>query len=227
MAEKSKKVPQPQPPVEYYDPILIAFVRGYTGEVVSDLNTALAYATLHGLRIDKFKRRKVLPRVQRVIDLMRPHNPPTVLDVGCGRGTAMWPMMEAFPTTFFVGVDEYEGRSKDLCAIRDNGVSQILGGLHLSATSLTGVETKSHPFTVCLEVLEHIRDDEAAVRELLRVTRERVFISVPSVPDWNPDHLRLYTAGALKNLWLRAGAAKVVVHDDVPKHFVAEITPKK
>jgi 2-polyprenyl-3-methyl-5-hydroxy-6-metoxy-1,4-benzoquinol methylase len=71
-----------------------------------------------------------------------------------------------------------------------------------------------------LEVLEHIHDTEAALRETLRVARRFLVLSVPSRPDNNPEHIHLFDAGRLERLLLAAGAARVSF-DSVPGHLIA------
>ena len=217
----------PPPPPAYYEPLLYAFILGRTGERVTSVEDAQIAAELYGLRISKFLRKPPLPRVLKTLELIREvnPNPESILEVGCGRGTAMWPMMEALAGTRFYGADSYEGRGGDLRAMRDAGVAQIGDGYHLPAQALTGLARASHDAVLCLEVLEHLetdRDVEAAAGELLRVSRDLVLVSVPSVKDGNPDHKRLFTAGALRNLFLRAGAARVELQE-VPKHFVVSV----
>ena len=211
----------------YYENILNAFVWGSV-QTTRTVEETLNEAASRGLKVDKFKRRSILPRVVKVMDWVRGMDPlpVNVLDIGCGRGTAMWPMLETFPGVRFTGVDIYEGRSLDLRKLRDAGVSSIVEGYHTGAEALTGIQPKFYDISLMLEVLEHLETDkdvEKAVREAVRVSKRFVMISVPSVKDWNPDHKRLFTARSLKNLWLRAGARKIEI-EEVPKHFVARIT---
>lgn len=224
--------PATPPTPSYYEPLLMAYVRAKAEESLETLEDALAWVELQGRvrDIDKFKRKKVLPRVLAVIDLIQQVDsaPQSIVEIGCGRGTALWPLMETFPETQFTGTDSYPGRGTDLQAMRDRGVRQIEEGLCLPAHRLSGLTSGGYDISLCLEVLEHLdtdREVEEAARELLRVARQAVIVSVPSVKDWNPDHKRLFTAGELRNVFLRAGAGRVVV-TDVPKHFVALIRPK-
>jgi ubiquinone/menaquinone biosynthesis C-methylase UbiE len=219
----------PQEPTRYFEPLLLAFVRGHSGDpTLATTEAALETARSLDLHVDKFKRKRTLERVLKVIELVRPFAPATILEVGCGRGTAMWPMMEAFPDTKFTGVDNYPGRGRDLQIMQSQGIAQIDEGLCLSAAKLSGLSDRTYDVTLCLEVLEHLETEkevESAAKELLRVSKKAVVVSVPSVPDHNPDHKRLFTEGILKNLFLRAGGKSVTI-TSVPKHFVALILRK-
>ena len=61
---------------------------------------ALDRARSHGraCKLHKFKRIDELPRVRRVIGMLRGALRPTsLLDVGSGRGAFLWPLLDAFP----------------------------------------------------------------------------------------------------------------------------------
>lgn len=227
MARKPPPTTPPEP-VRYYERLLFAYLYGHTEIAPSSLEEALTLAGMSpgGLKqTDKFKRRKLLPRIEWVLQQLRGSFPATVLDVGCGRGTAAWPIIEQMPEVLYTGTDEYPGRGEDLRLMRNAGISEIYDGLSLPAQALTGISDSAYDAVLCLEVLEHLetdRDVEAAAGELLRVSRDLVLVSVPSVKDGNPDHKRLFTAGALRNLFLRAGAARVELQE-VPKHFVVSV----
>ena len=53
--------------------------------------------------------------------------------------------------------------------------------------------------------------------------RRHIVVSVPSKPDDNPEHIRLFTADSLTRLFLDAGAEKVAL-DGVLNHFMALVT---
>jgi|WetSurMetagenome_2_1015567.scaffolds.fasta_scaffold62545_2 SAM-dependent methyltransferase len=72
---------------------------------------------------------------------------------------------------------------------------------------------KSFDYSLCLDVLEHVNDDRIALTELIRVTREKVFIAVPQedsmlsdygltlAPYRDSTHLHYYTLGSLEALF--------------------------
>jgi hypothetical protein len=71
-----------------------------------------------------------------------------------------------------------------------------------------------------LEVLEHLARPHLAAAEAVRVSRRFVVASVPSKPDDNPEHVRLFSGASLEGLLRDAGARSVRL-DYVPGHIVA------
>ena len=60
-----------------------------------------------------------------------------------------------------------------------------------------------------LEVMEHIPDTEAVVRNAVRLAKNYIIVSVPSKPDDNPEHIHLFFKEDLKSLFLLHGCSKV------------------
>ena len=74
----------------YYSDLATAFVRGRLGNPLASIEDGIR----EGLRLHKFKQNIELPRVKRILGILRGLAPENLLDVGSGRGT--------FPTSFTV-----------------------------------------------------------------------------------------------------------------------------
>ena len=200
----------------YYLPLAAAFVRGRLGARDGESDeAAVARGVAEGLRVHKFKRNVELPRVRRVLGVLRGFAPARLLDVGSGRGTFLWPMMDAFPTMAVLAVDLAERRVLDFGAVARGGITRLsaarmdAGRLALAPASVDGV--------TMLEVLEHLPDPAKAAAEALRVARRFVVASVPSHEDDNPEHLHLFDEAALSTLF--AGARRVAF-EHVLNHLI-------
>src|SRR4051794_20000367 len=95
----------------YFAELAGAFVRGRLGAGDGD---DVARGLAAGLRLHKFKRNAELPRVRRVLGLLRGLAPSSLLDVGSGRGTFLWPLLDALPELPVVAVDRDARRAADL-----------------------------------------------------------------------------------------------------------------
>ena len=78
---------------------------------------------------------------------------------------------------------------------------------------------------LALELLEHLPDPDRAARELLRVARRFVLVSVPSKPDDNPEHLRVFSPAALEALFVRAGARRVSIEHVLDHRLALAFVP--
>ena len=209
----------PYGPVErerYHLPIAAAFVRGRLG-LLSD-QEAVARGLAAGLRLHRYKRHPNLPRVERVLGVLRGFAPHSVLDVGSGRGTFLWPLLEAFPRIEVTAVEADPRRAEELLAVSQGGI-QHLRVIHGNVERLL-LEDHSVDIVTALEVLEHVADPTRAAREAVRVARRAVIATVPSGPDQNPEHLRVFGMNQLQRLWLDASATRVTV-EGVRGHWVA------
>jgi SAM-dependent methyltransferase len=177
----------------------------------------IAAAESEGIRMYRYKRKGVLPRVQRVIGLLRNLAPTHVLDVGSGRGAALWPLMDSLPQTRFTTIELSGERYAQLAAVAAGWER-----LHAVAGSATSLPFANDAFdaVTALEVLEHMEHPERAVAELARVSRRFVIASVPSREDDNPEHIQLFTPATLTRLLERGGCRQVKV-EGVHNHFIA------
>lgn len=203
----------------YYVDLAAAFARGRLGDRRErDPLRLVAAGRAAGLRLHKFKRNATLPRVRKVLGILRGLGPGRLVDVGSGCGTFLWPLLDAFPTLTVCALDHDPRRVADLGAVRAGGIGRLLAA-RMDAECLALADDSADGVTI-LEVLEHLRRPERAVAEALRVARRFAIVSVPSKPDDNPEHLRLFTRDSLEALLLGAGARRVTI-DYVPNHLLA------
>lgn len=177
----------------------------------------IAAAESEGIRMYRYKRKGILPRVQKVIGLLRNISPSHVLDIGSGRGTALWPLMDSLPQTRFTTIELSGERYSQLAAVA--AAWERLDAVAGSATSLPFADDSFDAVTA-LEVLEHMEHPERAAAELARVSRRFVIASVPSKPDDNPEHIQLFTPATLTAL-LEQGGCRHVKVEAVHNHSIA------
>jgi SAM-dependent methyltransferase len=136
--------------------------------------------------------------------------PTTLLDAGCGEGFVAEVLLARMPALRLTGFDLSSGAAR-LAAARNPNAA-------FAAASIFALPFRDASFDVvgCFEVLEHQADPkpEAAVRELARVARRAVVLSVPHEPWFSlanaargknldvrprgsdPDHRQLWTRTA-------------------------------
>ena len=123
------------------------------------------------------------------IDEVRNQNPSSILEIGIGNGF----------------VSEYLKRRNFSVTTVD--IDEELHPDHVASVTDLPFEDDSFSLVMCCEVLEHLEFDELprALRELQRVARERVIISVPDRSKTYPILFRLPRVGTVRKLipWWR------------------------
>jgi 2-polyprenyl-3-methyl-5-hydroxy-6-metoxy-1,4-benzoquinol methylase len=208
----------------YFGGLAEAFVRGRLGVDAEGLEGAplLRLGLARGLRLHKFKRNDDLPRVRRVLGILRGLSPASLLDVGSGRGTFLWPLLDALPGFPVTAIDRDPRRATDLAAVARGGIHR----LEAREMDVTRLDFEDGAFDVvtALEILEHLRDPKAGAREVLRVARRAVIVSVPSKEDDNPDHHQLFDEQSLAALFTDGTSApRRIATERVRGHIVAVV----
>ena len=206
----------------YFTRLAAAYVRGKLGPAAAPLSPAelIAEGLASGLRLHKFKRNAELPRVRKVLGVLRGLAPASLLDVGSGRGTFFWPLLDAFPELLVTAVDINPVRVADIAAVGSGGVPN-LRALLMDAEGLELSDAYADVVTA-LEVLEHLPAPRKAAAEAVRVAGRYVVASVPSKEDGNPEHVNLFDARGFESLFLDAGARGVKV-EYVLNHMIAVV----
>ncbi len=145
-------------------------------------------------------RRDVLARVIAALDLPRPAR---ILDAGCGSGRNM---VDLVPLGTVTGV-ELSATSVRLA--RERNVGEVIEGSVLE----TPFDADSFDLAVSLDVIEHLEDDLAALRELRRVVSPggALLVTVPAYQwlwsghDVINHHHRRYTRRSLQVVAEQAG----------------------
>jgi len=133
--------------------------------------------------------------VQRPVfaDLLAPLMVGRTIDVGCGGGTYAIEILA--PRSESVLAMDYDYRHASLTKVRAEreGATNV----HVLVASANALPFRDHSVDLvfCSEVLEHLPDDNAALREFARVSKPnqtRLLCSVPQPPELfpNPAHLK-------------------------------------
>jgi 2-polyprenyl-3-methyl-5-hydroxy-6-metoxy-1,4-benzoquinol methylase len=148
----------------------------------------------------KHDERKIIRR-NTIVDFLssQVRNSGTLLDVGCGFGEVLYGMP---PKWRLYGMDYSHHNVKAARAILKERAIIKQGNLHEIP-----FENSSMDVCCCLEVLEHIKDDESGIKEINRVLKSGaiLILSVPHTYYWPQyksriGHYRHYTRESLESL---------------------------
>ncbi len=141
-----------------------------------------------------------------------------ILDAGCGGGAYVeFLSQKGLEVT---GVDKYE---QFLQVARQKG---RLGTYVQGDVTNLPFPDKAFDCTYCYDVLEHV-DDQVAIKELIRVTSQRLIIAVPQEDEimntfnltflhyQDKTHLRNYTEASLKKLIIDNGISNLTIFPEL------------
>ncbi|HYI26122.1 MAG TPA: class I SAM-dependent methyltransferase [Thermomicrobiales bacterium] len=121
--------------------------------------------------------RKLIDRFhQRITGIVTSYKPESLLDAGCGEGFVADILQTAMPTANFTGFDVLED-SVALAQLRNPRGAFAVGDIYNIA-----YPDRSFDVVYCFEVLEHLHEPDKALKELARVARTAVILSVPHEP---------------------------------------------
>jgi 2-polyprenyl-3-methyl-5-hydroxy-6-metoxy-1,4-benzoquinol methylase len=136
----------------------------------------------------------------------------TVLEVGCGEGEVLERMIGTFPAARVAGIDLHDERL--LAEWAERGLPAKVGDIN-AIDAADG----EYDLVLAIEVLEHVPEPERALREIARVCRGQVVLSVPREPIWRignmargrylrqlgdtPGHVNHWSAGSFRRLVAR------------------------
>lgn len=143
-----------------------------------------------------------------VVKTLRPLNISTVLDAGCGEGFTLDKLQKEK-----IG-KSYKGIEFDPQAVLT--ANTLYPKIDVKQGDVMKLPFKSNSFdlVVCTEVLEHLDNPKKAYRELLRVSRKYVLITVPNEPIFT-----LQRIAKLKNL-RHLGAHPEHIQHWGPREFI-------
>ena len=153
-------------------------------------------------------RREILSDV--IARQIRPPSGARILEVGCGTGHNL-AMLESFGP---VDALELDAPARELAAQR---LGRAVGDAPLP--ELPGVERDAYDLVALLDVLEHVEEDEAALRGVAEclASKGAVLLTVPANPwmwtvhDEHHHHHRRYTEATLRSVIQRAGLTPQLV----------------
>src|SRR5258708_5790910 len=142
----------------YFIDLANAFVRGRLRKPDATIEDGIDA----GLRLHKFKVNSELPRVQRVLGILHGLAPDSLLDIGSGRGTFLWPLLAAFPHLPVTSAESSERRTTDVGAVRRGGIDRLT--VVRMDVQRPAFAARSFNVVTMLEVLEHLKNPQAALQ---------------------------------------------------------------
>ena len=186
----------------------------------NEIESIFAKAREQELKLYHFKRSdRPLPRVSKILGILRGLYFESLLDVGSGRGAFLLPFMDTVPHVSVKSVDILDKRIEMLRDMQNGGLENFIA----EKESICDIqETKAFDIVTMLEVLEHIPDYEKAIENAVRLAKKYVIVSVPSKEDDNEEHINLLTKEILTKCFNAQGVTKISF-DCVHGHLIAII----
>lgn len=164
-----------------------------------ELENLLEIANEEKLDYHNFKNTK-LPRVEKVLGILKGIRPTSLLDLGFGRGKFLYPLLEEFGNTYcqITAIEQQKSSIEEASLIQSNYKNLIIRECDLFKNNY---DDKSFHTLTALEIMEHIEDTEKFLDECVRLSKEWIVLSVPSKEDENPEHIHLFTENKVTELF--------------------------
>lgn len=198
--------------------------RAVTAPNVTRRNTRRAYERVYG--DDRLLEEYLAPgrvsfygEVAEIVAAERPHS---VVDVGCGAGNLLRAVVDKAAPERVVGIDHAAAgiqRAKQLVPSGEFHARSLYDGLDAAET---------FDLVLCTEVLEHLRDPDAAVDVLVRLcgTAGRILITVPDgAQDAWEGHRNFWNEAELQEFLRRYGDVEVSRMRANPMSLLAVVRP--
>ena len=136
----------------------------------------------------------------------------TLLDVGCGAGFNIKSIVEQFPEIKVLGTDLTE----NICQIASKNLRKY-GQVSICKLNIEiNCLNQMFDFILCNQVLEHIKNDLSALKNLRQMAKKHILITVPS-GKYNSTslingHIRHYTESELKSKVIQAGLSIIKIY---------------
>ncbi len=110
------------------------------------------------------------------LDVIKPLEVESILDVGCGEGFTLEKLYQNKVGKILEGID-YSSTAVKLGKKQNKKLVLKQGDIYELP-----YKANSFDIVLCMEVLEHLEDPEKALKELKRVSKKYILLSVPNEP---------------------------------------------
>lgn len=165
--------------------------------LTENLDKLTEIADQQKLDYHNFKNSK-LPRVEKVLGILKGIRPPSILDIGFGRGKFLYPLLEEFGNVNITTIDK-NSKSTDEATLLQTSYNNLMV-INEDFLKNKWLNKTFHTI-IALEVMEHIKDTEKFLDECVRLSYEWLILSVPSKEDDNPEHIHLFTEEKVNQLF--------------------------
>jgi ubiquinone/menaquinone biosynthesis C-methylase UbiE len=154
----------------------------------------------NNLKLNFFQRIEALPETTKILDVLRGIAPDNLLDVGCGRGTLVWRLLDEYRSLPITAIDKSEMRINSIKSVIHGGVNSLKVKT-MDVTDLSEFPTAAFDVTTALKVLELVEDVEKAVSEICRVTKRFAIVQFPVHQDNNPEKKHFFAPEQMKEMF--------------------------